>query len=160
MKGKTKKSIVTTSPAETRKIGKMFGEKALLKEEPFFLALYGNLGSGKTTFLKGFATGVGVKDEIASPTFLIYKKYKAERKRTFYHFDAYRIGGEDLSLLNFEEIIRGEDNIVAVEWSENIEEKILPGAVKVYFSTIGPKKRRLIVEGNGGIMNGIFLFGE
>ncbi len=153
MKKKTKQSIVTTSPSETRKQGKMFGKKALLGEGPFFLALYGNLGSGKTTFLKGFAKGAGVKEEVTSPTFLIYKKYKTERGKNFYHFDAYRIEGKDLSLLGFEKIIKERKSIIATEWSENIEEKIPREAIKISFSYLSPKKRRLIVEGNGGIMN-------
>ncbi len=153
MKEKTKKSIITTSPSETGKIGKMFGKKALSTVGPVFFSLYGNLGSGKTTFLKGFAKGVGVKEEVTSPTFLIYKKYEAEEGKNFYHFDAYRIEGKDLSPLGFEGIIKEKKNIIATEWSENIEEKIPKEAVKISFSFLDPKKRRLIVEGNGGIMN-------
>ncbi len=157
MKEKKKKSIVTTSPSETGKIGKMFGRKALSVEGPVFFSLYGNLGSGKTTFLKGFAKGVGVKEEVTSPTFLIYKKYEAEGGKNFYHFDAYRIEGKDLSSLGFEKIIKRKENIVAIEWSENIEEKIPREAVKISFSFLSEKKRRLIVEGNGGIIRGIIL---
>ncbi len=154
---KKEKNIITASPAETKKIGKKFGRKALSRKETFFLALYGNLGSGKTTFLKGFAEGIGVKEEVTSPTFLIYKKYKAEDEKNFYHFDAYRIEGKDLALLGFEKIVEEPKNIIATEWSENIEEKIPQKAVKIFFSFLSLKKRRLIVEDDGGIMNGSFL---
>ncbi len=145
--------ILSESATRTKQIGRTLGKKILSTEKKIFIALYGSLGSGKTTFLKGFAEGVGVKDEITSPTFLIYKKYEAKEEKKFYHFDAYRIKSKDLSLLNFEEIIRGGNNIIAVEWSENIEEKIPLDAIKIYFSTVSQGKRRLIVEGNGGIMN-------
>ena len=149
--------ILTESAVKTQKVGECLGTSVLKAKGKVFIALNGDLGSGKTTFLQGFAKGVGVKDEITSPTFLIYKKYEAKKGRMFYHFDAYRIKNKDLSLLNFKEIIESEKSIVAVEWSENIKEQIPKDAVRVYFSIAGPQSRRLIVEGDNDIMNGSFL---
>ncbi len=148
--------FLSDSSAKTKKVGRVLGKKVLYKKGVIFIALYGDLGSGKTTFLKGFAEGIEVKEEVTSPTFLIYKKYKAGKGKDFYHFDAYRIKGRDLSLLNFKEKMES-NSIIATEWSENIEEKIPKSALKIYFSFINPKKRKLIAKGNSGIMEGSFL---
>lgn len=132
------------------------GKEVLLKKEPVFLSLEGDLGSGKTTFVKGFGKGLGIDDEMVSPTFLIYKKYSTRNNRDFYHFDAYRISDKDLPLLGFEEIIREDKNIVVVEWSENIRKSIPKKAVKITFSFVDHNKRKLIVESNNDIITGSF----
>ncbi|MDP3986265.1 MAG: tRNA (adenosine(37)-N6)-threonylcarbamoyltransferase complex ATPase subunit type 1 TsaE, partial [Candidatus Veblenbacteria bacterium] len=84
------KTFTTTSASQTRALGtKLAGE---LKGGEL-LALTGHLGSGKTTFLKGLAKGLGVKDTVTSPTFVLMKVYPAKHKniRTFVHVDCYRL---------------------------------------------------------------------
>lgn len=146
--------IKSKSPTETKRIGRLLAKKILKNSKRAFVSLRGNLGSGKTTFVKGFAKGMGIGEEVTSPTFLIYKKYKGEKE--LYHFDAYRIKEKDLDILNFKNILK-EENIVIVEWSENIIKRIPKKRITVSFSFISPKKRRLIVEDNSGIMDGSFL---
>ena len=97
----------------------------LIKQGPLdgavVLALRGDLGSGKTTFIQGFAGGLGVKEKIISPTFVILKRFG-----NFYHIDCYRLGKpEEILPLDWQEIIANPRNIVAVEWPEKIE-KFLP----------------------------------
>ena len=152
-----KMKIVLENHQKTKKLGELVGKEILKKGEGIFLALEGDLGSGKTTFLQGVAKGLGVKESISSPTFVIYKKYDTEKGLSFFHFDAYRIKKEDLEILNFYEIIANDKNIVAVEWSENIKGEIPKKAVTLSFSLFKESQRRLIVKGNNGIITNTCL---
>ncbi len=147
-----RKEYITKSSAETKKIGFALGKKIKEKEKNFFIALQGNLGSGKTTFTKGLARGLGIKEDIISPTFLIYKRYRVGKGRNFYHVDAFRVKKDDLFSLGFKEIMKERRAIVLVEWSENIKEIIPEEAIIIIFSFINPSERKLIVESNNGII--------
>ncbi len=147
-----KREILSSSLSKTKKVGRIIGEEILKKDKNVFIALYGDLGSGKTSFLQGLAKGLGVSDNIVSPTFLICKKYKTKKNNNFYHLDVYRITDKDLTVLNFKDIIDEEKGVVAVEWSENIEKSIPKKKIKIEFSFLSPKERRLIVEDNSGII--------
>lgn len=99
-----------------------FGEKlSQLMFGGFILTLDGDLGAGKTTFTKGIGRGLGIKKVINSPTFTIVKVYHGNK--TLYHFDAYRLEGEN-DELGFEEMFE-DDGVCVVEWPEFIED-ILP----------------------------------
>lgn len=99
-----------------------FGEKlSQLMFGGFILTLDGDLGAGKTTFTKGIGRGLGIKKVINSPTFTIVKVYHGDK--TLYHFDAYRLEGEN-DELGFEEMFE-DDGVCVVEWPEFIED-ILP----------------------------------
>ncbi len=149
--------IILETPTTTKKLGERIGKKILKEGRGFFLALEGDLGSGKTTFLQGLAKGLKIKERVTSPTFTIFKKYEIEKDRFFYHFDAYRIQEKDLAVLNFEEIVGNKNNIIAVEWSENIKNKIPSKAIKLKFSFIDNKRRRLIVNKNSVIIKDIWF---
>ncbi len=134
--------VRTYSGKETQKIGYILARRNISG----LFALKGDLGSGKTTFLKGFAKGLNIKEEVLSPTFVVFKKYKTE-KGFFYHFDAYRINEKDLPALHFSQIIEEENSVVAVEWSENIEKALPQERVDVFFRFINKKERELIIKG-------------
>lgn len=97
-----KATYLTESPGQTKKMAGILA-KEILKTTPgnskaFILALEGNLGTGKTTFLQGFAKGLGIRDRILSPTFVLMKKFKIKNDslttnkiKYFIHFDCYRI---------------------------------------------------------------------
>jgi len=112
------------------------------KKTAMVLALSGNLGGGKTTFLQGFAKGLGIKEKILSPTFVIMKKFG-----NFYHIDCYRLKNEkDILELGFKEIIKNPKNIVAIEWPEKIK-KILPkNTILIKFKFIDKNKREIIFK--------------
>jgi tRNA threonylcarbamoyladenosine biosynthesis protein TsaE len=134
------------SAKETKKIGESFA-KEILKLSPqkraVLVCLEGNLGGGKTTFAQGFAKGLGIKEKILSPTFIIYRKSQIPMTKPqsnpksqipsfekLYHFDCYRIKkSEDILELGFREIISNPKNIVLIEWPEKIN-KILPKNVQ------------------------------
>ncbi len=139
--------ILTNSPEETENIGIYFAKICVLQNGPVVVALKGDLGSGKTTFVKGFAKGLEVKEQISSPTFVIFKKYKTN-KHNLYHFDAYRIEeNKEMLVLGFSEIISSENSVVIIEWSENIEDLLPQKRIELTFKHISPNKRVLIISG-------------
>jgi tRNA threonylcarbamoyladenosine biosynthesis protein TsaE len=92
------------------------------------VALFGDLGSGKTVFAKGFAKKAGVKNHVTSPTFVILKKFDLKNKtfKNILHIDAYRIlKPEEMFVLGWKKAVKNPENIILVEWPENIK-KILP----------------------------------
>jgi len=126
-----KKTYITNSVLETQKIAKQLARHFLKDKKSRkakVLGLEGDLGGGKTTFLQGFARGLGIRAKILSPTFVILKKFKINHKRfnSFYHIDCYRIKkAKEISEIGFKKIINDSKNIIAVEWADKIR-KILP----------------------------------
>lgn len=115
-------NFITNTFKETQKLGKTFA-KTLKKGD--VICLYGDLGSGKTTFTQGLAKGLGIKNRIISPTFIIVRSHQL-KIGMFYHIDLYRVESEkDLEGLGIEEIINDKNNIVVVEWAEKLK-KYLP----------------------------------
>ena len=125
------KKTITRNSKETQKIAYGLAKKIAISKINSFakiLVLTGNLGAGKTTFVQGFAQGLGVKQRIVSPTFLIFRSYKlsSEIYKKLYHVDAYRIKkNRELLDLGFKEILSESRNIVLIEWGDKIK-KILP----------------------------------
>jgi tRNA threonylcarbamoyladenosine biosynthesis protein TsaE len=124
--------IVSKSAAQTKKIAAGLAKK-ILNTKPSTLnakvvALVGDLGAGKTTFVQGFAKALGIKHRMVSPTFLIMRRYQVSgiKYHDFYHVDIYRIHDpKELNVLNFKSILHSPLNIVLIEWAEKIK-KILP----------------------------------
>lgn len=91
------------------------------------IALYGDLGAGKTVFSRGFARGLGIEESVTSPTFTIAQEYHAPSGMWFYHLDMYRIDDERSALaFGVEEYLFASDAMTLVEWPERIE-KLLRG---------------------------------
>jgi len=110
------------------------------QDNALIIALVGPLGSGKTIFAQGVAAGLGIRQRINSPTFIIIKRYRigVRRQRTYlYHIDAYRLlQPEDLEALGFRALGANPQNIVLVEWADKIYNRIPSGAVYIMFNTI------------------------
>ena len=89
-------SLVTESPEETEAVGAELAKKLISEENdlPTFIALYGDLGSGKTAFVRGFTSVIAPKIAVRSPTFTIVNEYRGGKLPVF-HFDMYRISDED-----------------------------------------------------------------
>ena len=143
--------ILTESPNQTRKIGEVLAKEVLenpLGGRAFVLGLRGDLGGGKTVFLQGFAKGLGIKERITSPTFVLMRRFPvlASRYKNFYHLDCYRIeGSKDILSLGFKDILSDPQNIVAVEWADKIS-KLLKRFVLIRFKFIGEKRRELTID--------------
>ena len=116
----------------------------------------GELGSGKTAFLQGFAKGLGVKENITSPTFVILKRFRinspgsslcvrknsSSKFKNFYHIDCYRIKGvKEIINLGLKEIIAEPKNIVAIEWAERVGRIMPKNSVRIKFNFIDEKRR-------------------
>ena len=118
--------IETRSPEETFALGEKLGREAKPGQ---IYTLNGALGTGKTVFTQGFASGLGITEPVNSPTFTILQVYE-EGRMPFYHFDVYRIGDvEEMDEIGYEDCFYGE-GVCLIEWAELIEE-ILPENVIV-----------------------------
>ena len=111
--------IITSSPEETEAFGAHVAEYISKDENaPKFIALYGDLGVGKTAFVRGLASRIAPNWAVRSPTFALVNEYKA-KPLSLFHFDMYRIEDEDdLYSIGFYDYV--ERGICVVEWSENI----------------------------------------
>ena len=104
------------------------------------VALFGELGSGKTVFAKGIARGLGIRaSDIISPTFVLIREYKGVIP--FYHFDLYRVNGpEDIMDLGYEEYLYGE-GLTVIEWAERLGYLLPAEVISVKLSIRGKKQR-------------------
>lgn len=143
--------IKSKSASQTKKVAGILAKGILKKNKgqktAVILALKGDLGGGKTTFLQGFAKALGIKERVLSPTFLIMKKFKipggANRDsfQNFFHFDCYRIiNQKEIFDLGWEDITSDPKNIIALEWAERIK-NIPRDAIKIKFDFIDENSR-------------------
>ena len=109
------------------------------------IAMYGDLGAGKTAFVRGMARGLGLDCRVSSPTFTIVNEYLGERE--LIHFDMYRLSSADeLFDIGWEDYIsRGA--ICAVEWSENVEDAFYGDEIKVTIEKLSDSERKVTIEG-------------
>lgn len=135
--------IITNSKEETIKLGETISNKLFPGS---VITLNGDLGAGKTTITKGIGKGLGIEEDINSPTFNILKCY-FNNKLNLYHIDAYRL--EDVppegKNIGLEEVIEG-DGVAVIEWPEFINEMIPFHSMNIEIHTLGGDKRKLVVS--------------
>ena len=143
---------LTTTPRQTQKLGEILAKEVLktkFKKGALTLGLEGDLGGGKTTFLQGFAKGLGIKEKILSPTFIILKKFKIQDSnfKNFYHVDCYRIEKpREILSLGFKEIVSNPENIITIEWAGRIR-NILPKIfITLKFLFIDKTTRKITIK--------------
>ena len=109
------------------------------------ISLIGDLGAGKTTFTKGFARQMGIKDHVTSPTFKLISEYQGEKYR-LNHIDAYRMNGpEDFLNIGGEEYLLSKNSITIIEWGDLLNEILPSKTIRVNFERIkSPKESRKI----------------
>ncbi len=139
----------TACSAETEQIGKRLADKMQVDPSlPSFVALYGDLGVGKTAFVRGFTTALVPDARVKSPTFSLVHEYRSAQ-HTVFHFDMYRIESEDdLYSIGFFDYWE-RDGICLVEWSEHIEYALPDRYLRVELSKDSdrdPDSRRITVE--------------
>ncbi len=131
---------ILTSAESTVELGKLLGSKLKGGETVF---LVGDLGAGKTTFTKGIALGLGIKDEILSPTFILMKTYRG--RLTLNHIDMYRLDGSvEADGLGLEDVLYNKKEVTVIEWNklDGIQGKI----IAVNFEIIGDAERKITIE--------------
>ncbi len=132
----------TKSVAETVELGKKLGVKI---NKGNVVAYFGPMGMGKTAFTHGLAEGLGIDSRnVSSPTFALVHEYRG-KNNTLYHFDMYRISSwDDLYSTGFFDYLDAGE-ILAVEWSENIENALPENSIKVFFQQ-GENENERIIE--------------
>jgi tRNA threonylcarbamoyladenosine biosynthesis protein TsaE len=177
--------LVTKNAKETQNFGEQIGVSMISQDSPeeagelkytskvaewtparwrsvksaIILALSGDLGSGKTTFIQGLAKGLGIKQRIISPTFIILRTYdikqttknnglKTENRKlkTFYHIDLYRLEDNiknELKNLGMGEIMSDPTNVVAIEWAERAKDYLPKSTKWIRFEHLGGDRRRI-----------------
>lgn len=135
---------ITNSAPETEKIG----EKLAKNLPDRIFALIGELGAGKTTFVKGFAKGLGIKKRILSPSFVLMRQYKITPRRSdLYHIDLYRLEIPiDIKTLGLEEIWNNPYNLVIIEWAEKIKKLLPKKRTEIKFEYAGKDKRKITIR--------------
>lgn len=135
------RKLILNSEEDTRNLGH---EIADALEPGDVVALIGDLGTGKTALTKYIAEGLGITEEINSPTFTIVKEYRSGRL-PLYHFDVYRLGsGEELLDIGAEEMLEG-DGVCVIEWAD-IAADVLPGDALLVCLDYGDNENERIAE--------------
>lgn len=122
----------------------------------------GDLGSGKTTFVQGLARGLGIKERILSPTFILMRQYDIKTKnqnknasfgraklKNLYHIDLYRLVGnieQEYRSLGLEEIVGEKENIVVIEWAEKVRGLLPADTIWIRFGIVGEDGRKIIIK--------------
>ena len=146
------KKVHSRSPKDTEKAARDFVaslEKSREQEQATVVGLYGELGSGKTTFMKSVARAFGVEEIVTSPTFVIQKSYPLKNKRfsNLYHIDAYRLtSGDDLLTLGWERVLGDPKNIIFIEWPEFISSALPASINTVMFETVDETTRDITIN--------------
>lgn len=137
----------TKSSLETLKLAEKLALK-LVKKMGVVLFLFGNLGSGKTTFVQGLAHGLGIKEKIISPTFILIRPHPIPHSiKTFYHVDLYRLDDPDhVKQLGLEEILHNPNNITAVEWAEKLGHNLPKNTIPIYFQSLSENDRIIEIK--------------
>ncbi|MBQ8622950.1 MAG: tRNA (adenosine(37)-N6)-threonylcarbamoyltransferase complex ATPase subunit type 1 TsaE [Oscillospiraceae bacterium] len=137
------KKFLTHSADETVALGRLIGARLHGGD---VIAYRGGLGAGKTTITHGIAQGMGLKDDVSSPTFALVNEYRG--KINLYHFDMYRInGGLDLETTGFYDYM-DSDSVLAIEWSENISDELPLNVITISISRIDDETREIEINGD------------
>ena len=143
--------VVSGSEQETSKFAEELAQSLRI---PAHVLLFGELGTGKTTFARGLAEGLGIDDvdEVRSPTFAIINQYKG--RVTIYHIDLYRVEPDGIDGFGLEEIFDDSRAAVIVEWAERLGDFDTPGATCVFLTYVDEQTRKIDVCNHGNVIDG------
>jgi len=135
--------VVTASEDETSAAGERLASHLRAGD---VVLLYGELGAGKTAFVRGLARGLGGSgDEVSSPTFTLIQEYQG--RATLYHVDLYRLEPAEIDDLGLEELVCG-DGVVAIEWADRWRGRP-DDVIEVRLEDVGDERRRIVITGGG-----------
>jgi tRNA threonylcarbamoyladenosine biosynthesis protein TsaE len=136
--------LVTRSPEETRDLGRSLGGSLLAGG---FVALTGDLGSGKTVLVQGIAEGLGCSGEVSSPSFVIVNEYRG--RVPIYHVDLYRVTDpRSLHELGYREFFYG-DGVALVEWADRVPDLLPADRLDASLEFVGAEERRITLAARG-----------
>ena len=141
---------ITKSAIDTKRLGEKTGNRIIegdlgFKDNATVLALKGDLGTGKTTFVQGLSKVVKDNLRIVSPTFILMRTYEGDTKN-LYHIDTYRLGDnaeKEIIELGFKDIINDPKNIVVIEWADKISGILPKGTIWIIFESISESERKI-----------------
>jgi tRNA threonylcarbamoyladenosine biosynthesis protein TsaE len=139
MKKQPTSRLTSTSSNQTESIAQMIGGNLKGSE---VLELVGDLGSGKTTFVRGLAKAVGSQDDVASPSFTLSRKYDG-KNLTIYHFDFYRLSQPGIVAHELAETLDDSGNVVVIEWAEIVRGVLPDRRLTIAFTQTGDDERLL-----------------
>ena len=154
------KTIVSKSLSDTQNFAREWlGSLGASSNEPrdsaLVVGLYGNLGAGKTAFTQALARELGIQETVTSPTYVIEKIYETSHSHQhphpnfvrLIHIDAYRLeSGKELQTLGFEALVENPNNLIIVEWPENVKEILPPNHNRIYCEFIDENSRKFEVQ--------------
>jgi len=138
--------IITNNSDETKKLGLDFAGKLRAGDA---LLLYGDLGAGKTTFTQGLAEGLGIKDRILSPTFVLQRIHEINegKIKKMNHIDLYRIEKPvEIGSLGLTETFEEKQSVAVVEWADRLKDFKPKRGYRIYFKYLTDVKREIEVE--------------
>jgi tRNA threonylcarbamoyladenosine biosynthesis protein TsaE len=140
------KKIISKSDNQTRQIAKVFADSLSGGE---VIALTGDLGAGKTTFTKGIALALGIKDKITSPTFVLMKQYitklNKQKIKNFIHTDCYRfVSSSDALSIGLDEYLGQSKTICIIEWPEIIQDILPDETIWININHVSEDEREII----------------
>ena len=134
--------FISHSQLETEELGRKLAEKL---PGGSVVAMYGDLGAGKTAFVRGMARGMGLSCRVSSPTFTIVNEYLGQRE--LIHFDMYRLSSADeLFDIGWEDYL-SRNAVCAVEWSENVQDAFFGDEIVVRIEKLNDTDRKILIEG-------------
>ena len=147
---RVKRTIAVDSPERMLALGKRFG---LIVPHGAVVSLEGGLGAGKTLFVKGVIGGLGVSEEVLSPTFILVEEYKGDLP--VFHFDLYRL--EDVAEVEQTGLFDAVDgrNVVLVEWGDRLPDGLLDFDIRINIVITGERSRKITIEGPGSLLENL-----
>lgn len=134
-----KKFFISKNKEQTMNLAK---DLALQLKGGETICLNGDLGAGKTVFVKGLAKGLGIKELITSPTFVLVKEFNTNNLK-LYHIDCYRLeSSQDLLSLGFQEWLKN-GNIIVIEWADNVRDILPKNCINIKFEIINETRRKI-----------------
>lgn len=146
-------SFISKNEKQTRRIAERLGQSLLGQRtrKALTIGLKGDLGGGKTTFIKGLAKSLSVRERMLSPTFIILRAFEISKQpnfKEFYHLDCYRLkDGRDLLELGLNDIFNNPENIVAIEWVDRIKDIRPRIDIRIEFKWLDKNKRLIRIYG-------------
>ncbi len=137
--------IITSSREDSEKFGEAFARALPVGS---VVAMYGDLGAGKTVIARGFARGLGISEAVSSPTYTIVQEYDIPgSSRRFYHLDLYRIADENAALgFGVDEFLSDPDAWTLLEWPSRIQGILPPEVITLSIEKLSGDERRITLE--------------
>lgn len=130
--------------SDSEKDTKQIAQKLAKKIDHGVIALSGNLGTGKTTFVQGFAKGLGISEKIISPTFVLIRQHQIPSiNKVLYHIDLYRLEEWEIKNLGLEDLLNDSNNLILIEWANKIKHLLPKKTINITIKVLDKNSREI-----------------